>query len=199
MELQNNILKQQYSQEMQTKENMLARQILENKDLAHEKITEQIALFRREMMIQFEGLHQTMGGGAYQEPTPPPTNMVAIPGTSSLVTGVVPRTSTTTAKPGILGPAPPMTPIQVVSNQTSDIDYPCPRFSEGDPTDWLCDLKCYFAVQNKREQDYLLIALFHLDRPASKWYQATLRDHPALTFPFFCRRINETLWSLILY
>ncbi|KAJ4757403.1 polyprotein [Rhynchospora pubera] len=47
-----------------------------------------------------------------------------------------------------------------------------PRFSSGDPVDWLFSVQRYFMYYATPQEDKLLLASMHLDTPASCWFQS---------------------------
>lgn len=47
-----------------------------------------------------------------------------------------------------------------------------PRFSSGDPADWLFSVQRYFTYYATPQADKLLLASMHLDTLASCWFQS---------------------------
>ncbi|KAK8939070.1 hypothetical protein KSP39_PZI010920 [Platanthera zijinensis] len=166
--------------ELQTKENILARQILASKEDSTDQLATRMTTLQQDLILQFTSLQKAIGKGpSMDEPPMDRRTPEFFPAQSSN---------------GILGSPPIDNKTQVVSERPGNLDITCPRFSDSDLTDWLYHLyglRQYFKYNGTQTQDYLLIASFHLDKPTSKWYQATLKDHPALTFPLFVDAIQK--------
>lgn len=76
----------------------------------------------------------------------------------------------------VLGPGPhpaTRTPeVQPETHLSHKLRLTFPRFSSGDPADWLFSVQRYFTYYATPQADKLLLASMHLDTPASCWFQS---------------------------
>ncbi|KAJ4749205.1 polyprotein [Rhynchospora pubera] len=76
----------------------------------------------------------------------------------------------------ILGSGPHHTPrtseISPETHANRHLRLTFPRFSSGDPADWLFSVQRYFMYYATPQEDKLLLASMHLDTPASCWFQS---------------------------
>ncbi|XP_061361231.1 uncharacterized protein LOC133305112 [Gastrolobium bilobum] len=66
-----------------------------------------------------------------------------------------------------------------------------PRFSDGDPSDWIFNATRYFEYYNIPEHERLLLASFNLDKPASTWFQGLFNDGLLHNWPTFVTAIMQ--------
>lgn len=178
--------------EVQAKENLLTQQIITTRENAASQLEE----LRLEMRQLIGDLKQSITGQASSSQSDQ-SNQYQHAQPISTQDRQQPCQQEITQQPGILGTPPQQTTksdiatTQVIPLQPRLLNLVCPRFSDGDPTNWLYDLSNYFEYNTIPEHEYLIYAALHLDQPASRWYQATLKDHPALTFDMFKEAILQ--------